>query len=99
MRILRAVWYAGCSMFGFCWHKYGKWVTYRWHGTIYGSKGYLLTGDMTPRRVSRTMQARSCVYCGKEVHRLVANADGAALAEEARKLDLEGMNVNMTVKE
>jgi hypothetical protein len=67
-------------MFKFCWHNWSQWKTYRWIGTEYGTKGYLLTGDLTPRKVSKTMQARTCTKCGKEVHRVVPLASGATFA-------------------
>lgn len=61
----------------FCWHDWTPWKTYAWIGTVYGTAGYLLTGDTSPRKVSRTMQARRCKKCGKELHRRVSEADGA----------------------
>lgn len=67
-------------MHWFCWHDWTPWQTYVWRGTIYGTAGYLITGDLTPRAITRTMQGRYCRKCGKEVHREVDNADGVKLA-------------------
>ena len=64
-----------------CWHNWSKWRTYQWTGTVYGSAGYLITGDVAPRAVSRTNQSRICYKCGKESHRRVAEADGSLHVE------------------
>lgn len=62
-----------------CWHDWSKWQTYKWRGIQYGAMGYLITGDMAPREVTLTNQARCCLKCGKEMHRRIPEAAGAAL--------------------
>jgi hypothetical protein len=57
-------------------HRWSKWKTYKWVGTSYGTAGYLVTGDTSPRQISETKQARVCSACGIEQHRRVANANG-----------------------
>ena len=68
-------------MFRFCWHDWSAWKTYRWVGVQYGTAGYLLTGDTAPRKISKTMQARVCKKCGKELHRTIPAAAGATYQE------------------
>jgi hypothetical protein len=65
-------------MLRWCWHDWSKWETYVWRGITYGTAGYLLTGDTAPRQVTQTKQVRHCLKCGKEIHRTVAEAHGAA---------------------
>lgn len=68
-------------MWRLCWHDWSMWETYVWRGTQYGSRGFLITGDVSPREVSQTMQVRRCHKCGKELHRIVPAASGAAYGD------------------
>jgi hypothetical protein len=54
----------------YCWHNWSKWKTYRWQGTI---RPY---GCDEVHAASRMQQARVCLKCAKEVHRIVENASG-----------------------
>lgn len=69
-------------MLRFCWHNWSPWKTYIWRGIQYGSLGFLITGDTAPREVSKTMQARYCRKCGKEIHRSIPEAHGASFQSE-----------------
>lgn len=66
-------------MWRFCWHDWTPWHTYAWRGAQYGN---LLTGDTTSSiKISKTMQARRCRKCGKEIHRTISGADGSMLQQ------------------
>ena len=64
-----------------CWHDWSKWQTYKFVGISYGTSGYLITGDTSPRQISETRQARKCLKCGMEIHRRVPSANGSMYAE------------------
>lgn len=58
-----------------CWHDWTPWKTYV---AMYTVSAF----GRAPANVTKTRQARQCKRCGKEIHRTVEGADGAAYDEK-----------------